>query len=183
MSFTIPSTLGYIPDHGFYFCTALTDIYIPDNIKSIGNYAFAECTGVERVVIDANISRISQAFIAMDGLRELIINGNIGYIGTVDGLVSVDFSTTSLERVIINGSVEMFGSAVFCCNPNLTEVYFNGDIGNIAENAFSANNALQTVYFGGDLEGIWMVRSTTVFRLRNTVSAKTTRILRSTSTE
>ena len=155
MSFTIPSTLGYIPDHGFYFCTALTDIYIPDNIKSIGNYAFAECTGVERVVIDANISRISQAFIAMDGLRELIINGNIGYIGTVDGLVSVDFSTTSLERVIINGSVEMFGSAVFCCNPNLTEVYFNGDIGNIAENAFSANNALQTVYFGGDLEGIW----------------------------
>ena len=39
-SISIPSTIQYIDDYGFYNCSILKNIIIPSSIKSIGDYSF-----------------------------------------------------------------------------------------------------------------------------------------------
>ena len=39
----------------FGFCESLTSIIIPENVMSIGRNAFAECTGLKRVKIEASV--------------------------------------------------------------------------------------------------------------------------------
>jgi hypothetical protein len=48
VSFTIPNNVTSIEDYAFKNCTNLTDLIIPNSVTSIGNYAFIGCTGTGR---------------------------------------------------------------------------------------------------------------------------------------
>lgn len=62
-SVKIPSELnGYkvtaIDKNAFFGCTLVTEIEIPDTVKSIGNYAFAYCTSLTKITIPASVTSI-----------------------------------------------------------------------------------------------------------------------------
>ena len=42
--FTIPNNVTSIGNYAFNSCSSLTSITIPDSVTSIGNYAFNSCT-------------------------------------------------------------------------------------------------------------------------------------------
>jgi hypothetical protein len=48
-----PAGLAYIGEGAFRGCIGLTDITLPTSLKTLGNYAFADCTALEYIAYDA----------------------------------------------------------------------------------------------------------------------------------
>lgn len=82
-SITIPSTVTYsgttynvktIGDYAFRDCSGLTSITLPNTITSIGQYAFYNCTGLTSITIPSSVTSIDQgAFFCCSGLTQVNI--------------------------------------------------------------------------------------------------------------
>lgn len=48
---TIPNDIKYISQYAFYNCTGLTSIILSENIEEVGFYAFANCTSLASVTV------------------------------------------------------------------------------------------------------------------------------------
>jgi hypothetical protein len=57
-SFTIPNGVTTIGDSAFAFCTGLTSITIPSGVTSIGDSAFSYCTELTSITIPSGITSI-----------------------------------------------------------------------------------------------------------------------------
>ena len=69
---TIPDYITRIESGAFYGCSKLTSIAIPASVKSIGSYAFCQCTGLEVVNYGGSESDWEQINIGSD--NESLIN-------------------------------------------------------------------------------------------------------------
>lgn len=68
-SITIPEGVTSIGDYAFANCTGLTSIVIPESMASIGFYAFLNCTGLTSINIPENMTSIEHfAFEGCTGL-------------------------------------------------------------------------------------------------------------------
>ena len=73
----------YIPNWFMRYSNVLTSLEIPDNIKQIGNHAFANNSNLEKVILPTSLERIEErAFLECYKLKNFIIPLNIKYIGT-----------------------------------------------------------------------------------------------------
>lgn len=67
----LPSTLVEIGERAFYDLK-IEEIYIPDGVKTIGEYAFCHNNKVKKVRIPATVEEISEdAFFRLDVLEEI----------------------------------------------------------------------------------------------------------------
>ena len=65
LNMTIPNNVRSIGKYAFYQCSSLEDINLSQNLTSIGNYAFDGCIGltITRIIIPINVAIIgSYAF-------------------------------------------------------------------------------------------------------------------------
>jgi hypothetical protein len=82
-SYTIPSSVIFIGNYAFEYCSGLTNITIPSSVASIGNYAFYYCTGLTTLEIPTSTTSIgNDAFFGCSGLSELTIPSSVKTIGT-----------------------------------------------------------------------------------------------------
>ena len=81
-SFTIPDRVKSIGEWAFRDCTGLTSIVIPDSVTSIGWYAFGDCTGLTSIVIPDSVASIGfGAFYNCTGLTSIVIHDSVTSIG------------------------------------------------------------------------------------------------------
>jgi len=110
---TIPSTLGgyevtAIGGFAFSMC-AVTDVTIPNTVKSIGNWAFTECTELERVTIPDSVTSIGKwAFSACIKLSNVILSNNLSAINDY-----TFYMCRSLSSVTIGKDVTAIGVGAF----------------------------------------------------------------------
>ena len=72
-SITLPESVKTIGDYAFAQCYSLTTINIPDSVTSIGQYAFQSCDAVTSVTIGSGVSTIgSGAFYNCYEIKEII---------------------------------------------------------------------------------------------------------------
>ena len=57
-SYVIPQGIRSIGDYAFLNCTSLTSITIPDSVTSIGDFAFFDCTSLTSVTIPGSVTSI-----------------------------------------------------------------------------------------------------------------------------
>ena len=57
---TIPSDITSIGDYAFYNCASLTSVTIPDSVTSIGDYAFCSCYSLTSVTIGNSVTSIGE---------------------------------------------------------------------------------------------------------------------------
>ena len=70
----IPNEVTSIGQYSFYSCTSLTSVTIPDSVTSIGNLAFCGCTGLSSITIPDSVTQIgSHAFDGCTGLKRVNI--------------------------------------------------------------------------------------------------------------
>ena len=70
----IPDDVTSIGDYAFAGCTGLTSVIIPDSVTSIGSSAFSGCTGLTSVTIGENVTSIGRsAFKGCDSLERMTI--------------------------------------------------------------------------------------------------------------
>ena len=78
----IPNNVTSIGDWAFYGCDGLTSIEIPNSVTSIGDNAFSGCSGLTSVVIPGSVTSIGNyAFFGCSGLTSVTIGNSVTSIG------------------------------------------------------------------------------------------------------
>ena len=76
--FRFPENVTSIGNGAFRDCTGLTDIKIPASVASIGEGAFSGCTGLTDITIPGSVTNIdSHAFVGCTGLTSVTIPDTI----------------------------------------------------------------------------------------------------------
>jgi len=105
-----------IPKGAFFGCTNLTSISIPDNIRTIGEMAFAG-SGLTTIIIPNGVIAIGEmAFATCVDLTSITIPNNVTFIG------DRAFWNSGLTSVTIPNSVLSVGNHAFGNCPALTSI-------------------------------------------------------------
>lgn len=117
----IPDSLASIEDWAFYKCRSLINIDLPVSITSIGRYAFSECSSLINIVIPDKVTRIEErTFDNCRGLTSVTIPDSVTSIE--DWAFAECFSLTSID---IPDSVTNISFAPFYNCTGLTSVIVN----------------------------------------------------------
>ena len=115
-------TVTSIGDYAFANCSGLTSVTIPDGVTSIGNSAFLECHNLTSVDIPDSVTSIGGfAFYYCTGLTSVDIPGSVTSIGNF-----AFYDCTGLTSVDIPDGVTSIGNGAFFRCSGLTSVTFQG---------------------------------------------------------
>ena len=151
------ATRVVIPDYvtsigGFAGCRNITDIIIPDNVKSINNYAFNNCTGLVSITIPDSVTSIgSFAFEGCSGLTSVTIGDSVTSIGQ-----SAFKGCSGLTSITIPDSVTSIGDCAFYDCSGLTSIAIPDSVTSIGSCVFSGCSSLEsiTIPFVGAKAGV-----------------------------
>ena len=149
-SYTIPNNVTSIGDWAFSYCNSLTGVTIPSSVTNIGGAAFERCMSLTNVTIPDNVTSIGDgAFYWCWNLTSVTIGNSVTDIG--GGAFQ---QCWNLTNVTIPNSVTSLGDyAFFNCN-SLTSVTIGNNVTNIGDWAFSYCNSLTGIYFQGNAPSI-----------------------------
>lgn len=143
----------YAAHHLYLGNEEIKDLTIPQNITSIGQIAFAGCSGLASVTIPNNITNIGrEAFFYCSGLTSITIPNSItsiesGVFQGCSGLTSVDYP---------NNLKEIKGAAFEMCT-SLTSVIIPNSVTKIEDGIFQNCSSLTTLTIGNGIKEIWNV--------------------------
>ena len=138
----IPSTVTYsrkeysvtsIGERAFASCTGLTSVTIPNSVTSIGSGAFWICPGLTSVTIPNSVTSIGyEAFRHCSGLTSVTIGNSVTSIGS-----SAFYGCSGLTSVTIPNSVTSIGDYAFAGCSGLTSVTIPNSVTSIGKSAFA----------------------------------------------
>ncbi len=95
--------------YAFFGCEGLTDIRLPDRLRSIGERAFSGCAGLKEIVLPDSLETIGdRAFQGCTGLEEIVIPEAVEKIGN-----EAFYGCTRLKHVTFPDSKVSIGVDVF----------------------------------------------------------------------
>ena len=135
---TIPNNVTSIGDYAFYGCTSITDITIPNNVTSIGDYAFYGCTSITDITIPNSVTRIGKRAFNNTSYYNNSENwdDNVLYIGNF--LINVSYQGFTNSSYTVKNNTTVIGDYAFDTSThNLESVNFPDSITHIGEYAFA----------------------------------------------
>lgn len=119
----IPNNVTSIGNYAFSYCKGLTNITIPDSINSIGISAFSGCSDLISVIIPGSVTSISElTFGGCYKLMRATIESGVTFVG--EKAFSGCFG---LASVIIPSSVVSIGPEAFYNCRSLTAIDYVGN--------------------------------------------------------
>ena len=144
------NNLTSIEYRGFYKCSSLKSIRIPDGVTLIGYDAFNGCTSLTSITIPDSVTSIGgQAFSGCSSLTSITIP---------DGVTSIGYSTfkgcTSLTSITIPDSVTSIGVNAFLGCKSLTSITIPDSVTSINFYSFADCTSLTSVTIGNSVTSI-----------------------------
>ena len=137
-----PYNVKSIGRYAFFNCSNLSSVTISSTIDSIGDYAFSGCTALTSIRIPGTVNNVGfHAFSCCTGLTSLTIGNGVVRI---KGYAFED--CTGLTSVTIPNSVTSISYYVFSGCSNLTSVTIGNGLTSIGIDAFKDCNGLTSVY-------------------------------------
>lgn len=160
-------------DHHCFYNDKITSVVISNSIKSIGYWAFKECTGLTSVVIGDNVNDIDfNAFEGCSNLVEVAFGNSLSTIGSeafkeCTNLTSVTLSSSvtrigeftfygcsALTNINIPNSVTYIGSSAFANCSKLTSLVVPDGITSIRNGTFSGCTSLLSLTIPSSVKSI-----------------------------
>ena len=150
---TIPASITSIGENAFAGCSGLKSVTIPNSITSIADAAFFGCSGLTTITIPNNVTIIgSGAFNGCSGLISVTIS---------KGLTSISSSAfqncSGLVSVTIPNSVTSIGNSAFDGCGSLSSVTIPNSITSIGDAAFRNCTSLTSVAIPNSVFSIGMM--------------------------
>ena len=131
-----------IGDWTFFECTSLTSVYIPKSVTYIGSRTLAWCSSLKSINIPESVTRIGDR--VLDGGRSLkSIYLPEGVTRIVHGMF---YGCRYLKSINIPESVTIIGSQAFDNCTSLTSVYIPESVTSIGYTAFGTCTSLTSIY-------------------------------------
>ena len=131
-NYVIPDNVISIGDFAFSECNSLTSIIIPDSVTSIGYSTFSECKSLTNINIPDSVTSIGDfAFSGCDSLTSINIPNGVTNIGH-----STFSECKSLTNINIPDSVTSIGDFAFSGCVSLTSINIPNGVTNIGQGAF-----------------------------------------------
>ena len=106
----IPNNVTSIGDYAFYWCTSLTSIQIPNSVTSIGEGAFVYCSSLTRIEIPNSVTSIGdEAFAYCESLTSVEIPNSVTSIG-----ISAFDGCSSLTSIVVDAGNSKYDSRNGC---------------------------------------------------------------------
>lgn len=137
-----------LPDNAFEGCTALTEVILPDTLKTVGNYAFKGCTAIKGITLPKSVYDLGwSVFEGCTSLESITLPQYVTYIpsGAFRGC-------TSLKNVNLSPKTKEIGTDAFEDCTALTEITLPASLSFINKYAFRFCKNLQNVYFENTAE-------------------------------
>ena len=146
---TIPDSVNTIGEKAFY-ASGLVSITLPEEVREIQPYAFSECPGLEKVVVQNGLESIPEgAFDGCRALKTVVLSEGLKRIGD-----SAFNNCQSLQSITLPNSLEELGKRVFAYNSGLERVVLSEKLESIGERCFESCTSLQNVEFPSSLKVI-----------------------------
>ena len=141
----IPNNVTSIGDYALEGCSGLASIEIPASVTSIGAGAFYNCSGLTRITFGANSQLTSigkDAFFYCNGLTKIEIPSGVTSIG--DGAF---YYCSGLTSIAIPSGVTSIGAGAFYNCGGLTRITFgaNSQLTSIGKDAFYYCSGLTSI--------------------------------------
>lgn len=137
----IPNNVTSIAEQAFENCSSLTNITIPHNVTNIEDNAFYNCTGLTSITIPDSVESIGKsAFSACSNLKSVVIGDGVTIISD-DLFIGCD----SLTTVTIGNSVTSIGSYAFYNCSNLKSINIPDSVTSIGTYAFAGCWSLEGI--------------------------------------
>ena len=135
---TIPDSVRTIGISAFKECSSLTEITIPDSVTWINKSAFQGCSSLIKITIPDGVKGIDEcAFQDCSSLSEVTISDSVTEIG-----VLAFVGCSSLTKITIPNSVTRIGMGAFSGCSSLTQITIPDGITVIGESTFSGCSSL-----------------------------------------
>ena len=139
---TIPDNVTSIGVYAFDRCSGLTSITIPAGVKTIGSNAFRGCSGLTSITIPDNVTIIaSNVFEGCSGLTSIVIPNNVTSIG-----IAAFKGCSGLTTITIPDNVTSIDNAAFDGCSELTSITIPAGVTSISSNIFHGCNKLTDIY-------------------------------------
>lgn len=163
-----------IEEKAFFNAGDVTEVQLPDSIKTIGSFAFANCSYLEKINLPTELILLGES--AFSGCRALggtlrlpegltdVPNGAFAYCSSIEEirfgekLISIGDNAftdlSNLKAIILPKSLQKIGSFAFAACADATEILFEEGLMEIGEFAFSKAVSVESVVFPNSLKTI-----------------------------
>ena len=146
----LPKNLKVIGDKAFQYCTRLASITIPDKVTSIGHSAFYGCNSLASITIPNKVTSIgSGAFQGCSKLASITLSNTLTSIGG-----SAFYKCTSLASITIPNKVTSIGGSAFEGCIRLASVTLSDSLTSIGSRAFEGCSKLASITLPNTLTSI-----------------------------
>ena len=141
----------------------IQEVIIPEGVKTIGSYAFANLTALTKVVLPSTLERIdfgafygctslttvegleNVKFINRDAFAGCALRGNISLDNVVAIADSAFISNAKLEGVVLGSNIQSIGAYAFSDNTSLKTITINAPVIKLGQYAFDTCKALEEI--------------------------------------
>lgn len=119
----LPSSVTNLGVRAFSECKLLQKVTLSDNIEEIKEYTFYKCTALEDVHFPTALKKVGQFAFEYSGLKSAVLPEQLTQIES-----AAFKNCSSLEKVVLNSTIEEFTWGVFAYGSPLAELTINAPL-------------------------------------------------------